>query len=337
MLTIAFANISYGDRNTRKISTVFAVYRIVKSFTQKERNRFARLQAFATLIVDNCKTIKYNCGMKKDVEKLNTPQLFLCKLVKPMQKVYPTKRQAEIDSCANDFIKAEKYTSWQLLKYAIERVSNVPFEQLNLHKNQNGKWVCDEFFFSISHSDELCAVVVDKNPVGVDLQAFTKGRFDKRLFERIATDNEKHVLAQLNVAKQTEQPTIPQQKQILALWCKKEALFKRLDFPTFVARNVDTATAHFVEIDVDALGKIIAQSTKATSTAQLNVEKTSTLHQSIIQNNEIQTSTIQNNVVTTSITQGNAMETSALQNDMHYHIAIATDSNAVTTTWVELE
>lgn len=275
--------------------------------------------------------------MKKDVEKLITPQLFLCKLVKPMQKVYPTERQAEIDDCANDFVKAEKYTSWQLLKYAIERVSNVPFEQLNLHKNQNGKWVCDEFFFSISHSDELCAVVVDKNPVGVDLQAFTKRRFDKRLFERIATDNEKRVLSQLNVAKQMEQPTIPQQKQILALWCKKEALFKKLDLPTFVARNVDTTTAHFVEIDVDALGKIIAQSTETTSTEQLNVAKTSMLHQSIAQNNTIQMSTIQNDVVTTSITQGNAMETSAQQNDMHYHIAIATDSNAVTTTWVVLE
>ncbi len=300
-------------------------------------NLFSKLQAFATLIVDNCRTIKYNCGMKKDAEKLNTPQLFLCNLVTPMQKVYPTERQAEIDGCANDIVKVEKHTSWQLLKYAVEQVFEKPFEQFDLHKNNNGKWVCDGVFFSISHSDELCAVVVDKNPIGVDLQAFTKGRFDKRLFERIATDNEKRVFAHLNIAKQTEQLTIFQEKQILALWCKKEALFKKLDLPTFVAHNIDTTTAHFVEMDVNVQGKITAQATETTSITQLNVTQTSTIHQSIVQNNAMQTFVTQDKVITSTASQNDIAETPAPQNNMHYHIAIATNNNVVTTTWIELE
>lgn len=255
--------------------------------------------------------------MKKDVEKPNTPRLFLCKTVQTVQKVYPAERQAEIDGCANDVGKEEKYTGWQLLRYAVEHTFDLPFEQLNLHKNQNGKWTCDELCFSISHSNGLCAVVVDKNPVGVDIQAFEPHRFDQRLLARIVCEQEKQVTPYKTlIATPTKQLTEQQQKQILSLWCKKEALFKRLDLPTFVAHNVDTATAHFVEMDVDENGNVITQAPT--------------------QNNFQQTTAMQS-TITTSTQQNNVKETTATQNDTFYHIAIATDSTTITPTWVNLE
>lgn len=246
--------------------------------------------------------------MKKDVKKLNTLRLFLCKMVQTVGNVYPTERQAEIDGCINPLVKAEKYTSWQLLRYAIEHTFDLPFEQLNLHKNQNGKWTCDELCFSISHSNGLCAVVVDENPVGVDIQAFEPHRFDKRLLSRIVCEQEKQVTPYKNLlATTTEQLTDQQQKQILSLWCKKEALFKVLDLPAFVAHNVNTTTAHFVEIDVDKNGNVITQAPT------------------------------QNNVHQTTATQDHIEEIPTTQNDIFYHIVIATDSTAVAPTWVEIE
>lgn len=255
--------------------------------------------------------------MKKDVKKLNTTRLFLCKTIQTVQNVYPAERQAEIDGCANPIVKAEKYTSWQLLRYAIEHTFDLPFEQLNLHKNANGKWTCDELCFSISHSNGLCAVVVDKNLVGVDIQAFEPHRFDHRLLARIVCEQEKQVTPYKTLlATTTEQLTEQQQKQILSLWCKKEALFKRLDLSAFVAHNVNTATAHFVEMDVDENGNVIAQAPMQ---------------------NVVQQTTEMQSTITTSTQPNDAKETTTTQNDTFYHIAIATDSTNVAPTWVEME
>lgn len=274
--------------------------------------------------------------MKKDVKKLNTPQLFLCKVVKPTQKVYPAERQAEIDCCANPLVKAEKYTAWQLLRYAVEHTFGAPFERLNLHKNQNGKWTCDELCFSISHSNELCAVIVDRNPIGVDIQAFEPQRFDKRLLNRIVCEQEKQIAPYKNlIATPTKQLTEQQQKQLLALWCKKEALFKMQDLLAFVAHNVDTTAANFVEMDVDENGNIIAQS----STEQNNFQQTPSTQISITpstKQNDVASTTTQNTVIT-SIQQNDVRKTATTQSDTFYHIAIATNNATITTTWVEPE
>lgn len=182
-------------------------------------------------------------------QKPNTPRLFVCKLATKVQKVDNIARQAEIDKCKSVATQLEKYTSWQLLEYAIEHTFGVPFETFDIHQNSNGKWVCDGFFLSISHSNGLCAVIVDQKPVGMDLQKYEPRKFHKKLLVRIASDKEIRTLAGGNILINEKGNFVPilDNKQILSLWCKKEALFKKLDLPAFVTHNIDTTTAHFVE------------------------------------------------------------------------------------------
>ena len=202
------------------------------------------------LIVDKLSCMQYNLTMKNNSQQPNTPRLFVCPLAKNVAHVLHAERQKEIDKCKNPLTKLEKYTSWQLLTYAIEHTFGVPMEMLNIHKNNNGKWVCQGMFFSISHSNGLCAVVVDEAPIGLDLQKYQPQKFNKKLLKRIACENE---LKQLCGDLPRELPEwnifVPYAdgKKILSLWCKKEALFKKLDLPQFVTHNIDTTIAKFVE------------------------------------------------------------------------------------------
>ena len=188
--------------------------------------------------------------MKNSTPQQNTPRLFVCKVASKVGFVHHKERQKEIDKCKSELTKLEKYTSWKLLTYAIEHTFGVPFDMFDLHKNHNGKWVCQGMFFSISHSNGLCAVVVDEAPIGLDLQKYQPQKFNKKLLKRIACENE---LKQLcgNLPRELPEWNIfvpyADGKKILSLWCKKEALFKKLDMPSFVTHNVDTTIAKFVE------------------------------------------------------------------------------------------
>ena len=202
------------------------------------------------MLVDNLCALPYNCGMQNITQKLNTPQLFVCKLATKVQKVANTTRQAEIDRCKSEITKLEKYTSWKLLEHAILHTFGLPLEALDVYKNNNGKWVCDGLFFSISHSNGLCAVVVDNAPIGMDLQKYEPRKFHKKLLLRIATEKELKALVDKPANQFAEwRIFVPYSdgKKILSLWCKKEALFKKLDLPAFVTHNIDTTIAQFVE------------------------------------------------------------------------------------------
>ena len=202
------------------------------------------------LAVDNLPLLPYNCGMTNDSKKPNMPRLFVCKLANKVQPLPHIERQEEIDGCKNALTRLEKYTSWQLLRHAVETTFGVPMDMFDIHKNHNGKWVCNYFFLSISHSNGLCAVAIDNAPIGIDLQKSQPQKFNKKLLKRIACENE---LKQLCGDLPRELPEwnifVPYAdgKKILSLWCKKEALFKKLDLPAFVTRNLDTTIARFVE------------------------------------------------------------------------------------------
>ncbi len=198
--------------------------------------------------------VQYNCSMINGSQKQNTPRLFLCKLAKAEGKVYPPERQAEIDKCSHPIARLEKYTSWQLLKYAVEKSFGVPFEMFDFTKNRNGKWQSEGIFFSISHSDGVCAVVVHNAPIGIDVQLHQPNRFDLPLLNRIATNNEwiELVGKTPTIAEKTSGALTNQieSHQILSLWCKKEALFKKLDMPNLTLAKIDTTTINFVEFVV---------------------------------------------------------------------------------------
>ena len=187
--------------------------------------------------------------MKNTTKQPNTPRLFVCKLASKVCQVAHQERQKEIDKCRSTLTKLEKYTSWKLLEYAVQTTFGLPLDTLDIHKNHNGKWVCEGMFFSISHSHGLCAVIVDNAPIGLDMQKYIPQKFNKKLLRRIATECELNQF----VGDVCDFPEwgmfVPycDGHKILSLWCKKEALFKKLDLPAFVTRNLDTTIAKFVE------------------------------------------------------------------------------------------
>ena len=187
--------------------------------------------------------------MKNSTQQQNTPRLFVCKLANKVGNVSHQDRQAEIAKCRSQQTKLEKYTSWQLLDYAIQATFGMSIDNLDIHKNHNGKWVCDGFFFSISHSHGLCAVAIDNAPIGLDMQKYIPQKFNRKLLKRIATEQElKNFVGDVCDFPEWGMflPYCDGNK-ILSLWCKKEALFKKLDLPAFVTRNLDTTIAKFVE------------------------------------------------------------------------------------------
>ncbi len=212
------------------------------------------------LVVDILFCLQYNCDMENLTEKQTNPQLFVCKVAKKVGKVQNALRQQEIDNCQNDVVKREKYTVWQLLCHAVKYFCGKDLQSLHPIKNPNGRWTCEKIYFSLSHSHGVCVVVLDNCPIGVDIQLWEKDRFDTKLLNRIATPEEWQMLAQqtlqqLPQEEQSNATLLVEPQQILSLWCKKEALFKKLDLPRFVPNKMQTADENFVEKDLDIDGK----------------------------------------------------------------------------------
>ena len=85
--------------------------------------------------------------------------------------VYPPLRQEEIESAGCDKVKREKYFSWLLLEYAFSKSYSLDIKDIKFERLSNGKWVCGDCYFSITHSKSAVAVAVSKIPVGIDMES----------------------------------------------------------------------------------------------------------------------------------------------------------------------
>ncbi len=206
--------------------------------------------------------VTYNLVMKNAQTQQNRLHVYLCKLANSVGKVDNVARQQQIDHCNNLQVKLEKYTSWQLLNYAMQRFCKKSARQMQVFQNDVGKWVCDGCYFSISHNNGIVAVAIGDDKVGVDLQKQELWRFDQLLFDRIAHQNEWDFVQ--NVANQQSQPSKDDKnvaenfqteeqfhKYVLSLWCKKEALFKQGNNAKFVPNQIDTTQSNFVQYQLN--------------------------------------------------------------------------------------
>jgi len=136
-------------------------------------------------------------------------------------------RETELNNTKNEKLKAARYLDWQVLMYAAEHTLGIRTDELHFTKDSKGKWSCDGFFFSLSHTDgAVCAAVSRNNRVGVDIE--NRSVFDKKagadekrkkLFDRMATPNEAEAFSDA---------------EVLPLWLKKESIFKCFDCITSV-------------------------------------------------------------------------------------------------------
>lgn len=144
----------------------------------------------------------------------------------------PAERREEIDACADEKVRNQKYYAFKLLELAISAVYGKRMRDCNFSKDKFGKWTCDICQFSISHSNDIVAVALSDMPVGVDFEPIDLARFDARLQQRIFTKNEQTLAWDMPEAQRAEYAN--------KLWTVKEAVFKRQGGNAFVANQVET-------------------------------------------------------------------------------------------------
>ena len=101
----------------------------------------------------------------------------------------------------------------------------------------NGKWVADNYYLSLSHTDGYVAAVVSDLPVGVDIER-TNRKLAKGLYDRIVCGKEKALYA------------APDNTQLLQLWTAKEAVFKQADNNDGLTVSQIDTTTHKVQTTV---------------------------------------------------------------------------------------
>lgn len=146
-------------------------------------------------------------------------------------KVLPAERQAEIDRCSSPKVKREKYYVWKLLEYALERDMGEKLENISFEKSDNGKWMSDRVFFSLSHTDGVVAVAVSGSNVGVDVEAVRRHR--DGLEEHILTEREREELSALEELAAWE--------YIIGRWTQKESIFKALNKHVFEPTRIEAS------------------------------------------------------------------------------------------------
>lgn len=149
--------------------------------------------------------------------------------------VFPKAREDEILSVSHDNLKKQKLWVWKVLEYAIFRSFSYSMEELAPTRDKSGKWVSEKCFFSLSHTKDLVSVAVSNEPVGVDIENVVEfktkfqGKDDlvDKIVEKICTKKEKKDIKTLDF------------DEIVALWTKKESVFKSKDKTVFEPKKLE--------------------------------------------------------------------------------------------------
>ena len=201
------------------------------SFTERRRMRpREEIAAYARakigmrgydLLRNNCEHFAYECAF-------GSKQSAQVDAVRAMWRSLPrTERQREIDGCTNEKVKAQKAAVWRLLEFAMKRTFGIELRETDIRREQSGKWVCSQCWFSLSHTDRYAAVAVSRAPVGVDIEE-ENGRPFAALLGRIATPKE-------------QERGVPDERSFLKLWTAKESLFKRAGKEAFAPSETETS------------------------------------------------------------------------------------------------
>ena len=133
---------------------------------------------------------------------------------------------------SNEQVKREKYYVWKLLEYAVDRSFGIKPSCLTFAQAEDGSWYADRYAFSISHSGDMLAVAVSRDPVGMDVER-VRGLVSDAIAGRILT--------QAELAEYAQVPAEEQQEYLVQMWTAKEAIFKSHQVDAFVPHQVETS------------------------------------------------------------------------------------------------
>ena len=194
-----------------------------------------------SILNNNCEHFAYECligehysSQTDDVRamfrNLNIVDLYVSKIPEgEIGTVIPQLRQEQIENTGHEGLRRQRYFVWKLLEYGLHRSLGLKMEKLHFSRTEQGKWSCQECYFSLSHSEDAVAVAVSKKPVGVDIE-WLERQISLKIGDRVFTDAER------KQAENAENIT----QFILTKWAAKESLFKASDETIFRAGDWET-------------------------------------------------------------------------------------------------
>ena len=87
---------------------------------------------------------------------------------------FPKERADEILSSKSEKVRRQKTAVWKLLLFAAKEVFGLSAKEIRFEKAEKGKWLCDKFWFSLSHTDGAAVVVIAEKPCGTDIEYVPK-------------------------------------------------------------------------------------------------------------------------------------------------------------------
>ncbi len=237
--------------------------------TREERKRFsagktvkrARAALGTTgydLIHNNCEHFAYECvyGVKRSTQAeearlrwhnrpiLNVYVLPLDEAVSDGTSaaeaaVYPPERAREIADATGDD-RRQKYAAWRALEMGLAHAFGANIRDLSFEKTPDGKWVCDKYAFSLSHTAGVAVAAVSNAPVGVDAEnipdfAARHGDNLPALVRDTLTEREQAAMAAC-----ASDPTVA----YLGLWTRKESTYKYSGQGRFDPKGQTADAAH---------------------------------------------------------------------------------------------
>jgi len=166
---------------------------------------------------------------------MNKCNVYVAKYPFPYKEdIYCPLRREEIEKCRNSEVKEQKFYVWKLLEYALSDSFGLGKSILSFQKKNNGKWVLDGYFFSLSHSGNIVVVAVSDSPVGVDIQKIKKIEDLTKFKAIIFSEKEKAKYRNANGEK------------LMKIWSLKECAFKKSNDINFVPNRyeIDNLAQH---------------------------------------------------------------------------------------------
>lgn len=155
-----------------------------------------------------------------------------------VRKVYPIERDMEISGVGAKEVKAQKYCAWKLLEYALLKTFNTKIKNLEFSITKQGKWLCNNCYFSISHSHGVVAVALSNMPVGIDVEKFEMPKKD--ISKHIFTDSE---LEEYFLVKDKWQ-------HVITCWSKKESVYKKGGEGNFNPKKIQLSDSNVIASNI---------------------------------------------------------------------------------------
>lgn len=153
----------------------------------------------------------------------------------------PIERQQELNGVTDEKLKMQKLTTWTLLKTALKHSFGYDFDEVQFTRLDNGKWISDKAWFSLSHTDDYAVVAVSDAAVGVDAE-------NKQSFADRWKDEKARKAFAERIAAQGE---ACDGGNLLALWIKKESAYKLSGHGSFKPSSTNTDVIDYVVREYD--------------------------------------------------------------------------------------